>query len=232
MTGWFLAPYKGRLFSPRTRYCAMDDQTKQIQRGGGAWREAEIDGNRAIVRVRAADAVIASLGLLYRPLSETEARAAWTATRSKPAYDLATSRIVFTPTKVPTLGLDTLVRDVSDTAPSTTVTELLLASTAIGFGLGWRLPRGLCAWTAAHGIELDRWASLIAPFFNQRGAFPTITTVIDNFNRANEDPLGNGNWATSTTSEGPPSGEGNRLTRPSTKSTSMAHPISGRDRGV
>lgn len=61
-TAWFLCPYKEDLDpnNPR-RVCAMDDFTALITADGGAWRETEILGNRAIVKVRATPATLATI---------------------------------------------------------------------------------------------------------------------------------------------------------------------------
>ena len=56
---WFICPYKRKQGAARpTRYCAMDDFTAQIFGEGGKWSETEILGNRAIVKVRASDALL------------------------------------------------------------------------------------------------------------------------------------------------------------------------------
>jgi len=67
MIAWFIAPYKrlpnkvrnGRII-PR-RYCAMDDFTAQITADGGSWREIEVLGDKAIVKVSAAVSTIATI---------------------------------------------------------------------------------------------------------------------------------------------------------------------------
>lgn len=62
--GWYIVPYKRREagpwgVGPPARYCAMDDYTMQIiYTYDGAWAETEILGNRAIVKVRAPQAVL------------------------------------------------------------------------------------------------------------------------------------------------------------------------------
>ena len=58
--GWFLCPYQRRLAALHpTRYCAMDDFTSLIEADGGTWREAEVLGDRAMVKVRASAATLA-----------------------------------------------------------------------------------------------------------------------------------------------------------------------------
>ena len=82
--GLFIAPYKRRkdLENSRkkyVRYCAIDDFTSLIHADGGVWREIEIRGNRALVKVRAKASTLALLDaefkriptpVLSSPLSE------------------------------------------------------------------------------------------------------------------------------------------------------------------
>ncbi len=59
---WFICPYKRRLdHHMPARYCAMDDFTKQLRDAGGDWREVEILGDRAIVKVRGPSAALTSI---------------------------------------------------------------------------------------------------------------------------------------------------------------------------
>ena len=59
---WYICPYKRR---PSTgfpaRYCAMNDFTQQLNAAGGDWREVEILGDRAIVKVRGPSAALTSI---------------------------------------------------------------------------------------------------------------------------------------------------------------------------
>ena len=87
--GLFIAPYKRRkdLENSRkkyVRYCAIDDFTSLIHADGGVWREIEIRGNRALVKVRAKASTLALLDaefkripttVLSSPLSEIGAEA-------------------------------------------------------------------------------------------------------------------------------------------------------------
>lgn len=68
---WYIVPYKrnqGVGALQPGRYCAMDDNSKRISDSGGNWTETEILGNRAIVKVRASNAVLAVLNTEYRRL--------------------------------------------------------------------------------------------------------------------------------------------------------------------
>ncbi len=59
---WFLCPYKRRVNSHKlVRYCAMDDFTELIAADAGAWSEIEVLGDRAIVKVRATPATLATI---------------------------------------------------------------------------------------------------------------------------------------------------------------------------
>ena len=73
-TAWFLVPYRvdHRMNSPaRTLAFNNDELHHEITSVGGEWSEAEINGNQAIVRVRASSSMLATIGLVHRTLSET-----------------------------------------------------------------------------------------------------------------------------------------------------------------
>lgn len=54
-TAWFLVPYGTKELFPgrQVRTLAIDDYTPAIKAAGGDWAEAEVLGNKAIVKVRA-----------------------------------------------------------------------------------------------------------------------------------------------------------------------------------
>lgn len=58
---WFLCPYKLRSVFTNRRYCAMDDFTAQILADGGNWRETEVLGNAALVKVQASAATLSAI---------------------------------------------------------------------------------------------------------------------------------------------------------------------------
>lgn len=60
---WFVTTYKrrDRPWGQVGRYCAMDDYTVLIDADGGTWREVEILGQRAIVKVRASAATLQTI---------------------------------------------------------------------------------------------------------------------------------------------------------------------------
>jgi hypothetical protein len=66
---WYIAPYKRWERAPKsrpTRICAMDDYTDQIiKKDGGNWREVEILGNRAVVKVKAETTTLATLDSVF-----------------------------------------------------------------------------------------------------------------------------------------------------------------------
>lgn len=66
---WYIVPYKRKPFEAgKTRYCAIDDYTKQIFAEGGNWTETEILGNRAIVKVKAPVIILTVLNSKYKRL--------------------------------------------------------------------------------------------------------------------------------------------------------------------
>lgn len=63
---WYIVPYKIRADEAELiRYPAIDDYTRQIYANGGRWAETEILGDRCIVKVRAAAAVLTALDGIY-----------------------------------------------------------------------------------------------------------------------------------------------------------------------
>lgn len=72
--GWYIVPYKrfyDQYFVPGgrpCRYCEMDDYTSQMAEWGGTWTETEVLGDRAIVKVRARQAILDALDNRFRRL--------------------------------------------------------------------------------------------------------------------------------------------------------------------
>ena len=59
---WLVAPYDTRLrVNRKTRFVAVDTYTPAIVAAGGDWREAEIDGDRAVVAIDAPADIIAQI---------------------------------------------------------------------------------------------------------------------------------------------------------------------------
>lgn len=62
---WFLSPYKRRTDRPGiVRYCAVDDLSDLVAADDGAWSEAEVLGDHAIVKVRASAATLTAIAAL------------------------------------------------------------------------------------------------------------------------------------------------------------------------
>lgn len=69
MIAWYICPYKRDLTKPRvTRYCAMNDFNNQIVADGGMWSEAEVLGDRAIVKVNASNSTLTTLDAMFKRL--------------------------------------------------------------------------------------------------------------------------------------------------------------------
>lgn len=59
---WFICGYKTRPNRLFIRYCAMDDFTPQIRTDGGDWAESEVLGGYALVKVRANETTLTTIG--------------------------------------------------------------------------------------------------------------------------------------------------------------------------
>lgn len=61
--GWFFAPGKKRTNLARhSWYCAMDDFSSQVRAAGGDWYAIEVLGGDYIVKARATDALLTTIG--------------------------------------------------------------------------------------------------------------------------------------------------------------------------
>jgi hypothetical protein len=150
------------------RYCAMDDFTPEIFAAGGAW---ENQGDLALVR--APHRLLRVLP--FKKLSEPEA--------GRLCGD--------------SIGLGYLANKIQKDRPSSEMVQLYNLWAGVGFGQRWRLPRPLCGLLARKGIVPTPLWNLSRVLFDQAGAFPTLG-IIDDFNRANEDPVsGGGIWSSS-----------------------------------
>lgn len=66
---WFIVGYERvEILGGRGRRCAIDRYTDQLAKAGGDWREVEMLGNRALVKVRAPAAVLDQLATVFRRL--------------------------------------------------------------------------------------------------------------------------------------------------------------------
>lgn len=66
---WYIVPYEIKeQHGEKYRRVAICNYSKQIRDSGGAWTETEILGDRAIVKVRASDAILSALNTKYKRL--------------------------------------------------------------------------------------------------------------------------------------------------------------------
>lgn len=96
---WFMVPYN---FDPNAkphpiRWCAMDLHTETIKLAGGTWEEIEIEGNQAIVLVRAPKMIIDTLAAIFLKLDEKEMKKyrGKRLRRIPPRMDQMTKKLVF-----------------------------------------------------------------------------------------------------------------------------------------
>lgn len=74
MIAFYVVPYKRREHPVRViRYCAMDDHTATIRADGGTWSEVEIDGDRAVVKVRASRETLDVLATVFERVNRGQA---------------------------------------------------------------------------------------------------------------------------------------------------------------
>jgi hypothetical protein len=173
------------------RRLVLNDLRQEINECGGYWEEAEIEGDKALVRVRATQAVMNLIknNLPVTPISDP--LHVWTPTRVKAinrggeiAFD--SGQIHHTKT-IEQLQMDVLTDEESDdvkrfveqTIP--TIEEngyVRLISTP------WPHAAKLLSHFSALGFGLNRIST---------GTFPT-TGILDNFNRADEGPPPSASW--------------------------------------
>jgi len=103
---WYICPYKLRpekgIDGMPTRYCAMDDFTKVIMAEKGDWSEAEIEGDCAIVKVRASEDTIKLLDEEFqrlpadKPVEIRTLLGVSCTRRLDPEYDARTDKVTMT----------------------------------------------------------------------------------------------------------------------------------------
>ena len=180
---WYISPYKQPTDTIRpTRYCVIDDFSSIID----YWQETEIEGDQALVKVRAIDATLTELGKAFTPVSDP--RKIWTPTRTKPRN--ADGEIVLDGPKVATLDWHIIDKCVFDDAKYDDllrrVDDYILLAERDGYVkiIEVEPERSLILQRAGKlGFGLDK----ISP-----GTFPT-TGVLDTFDRADAATLG-ANW--------------------------------------
>ena len=178
------------------RRLAIDSATPDILAVDGDWTETEIDRNatlapngQAVVRVRATPSVIANLSLNWPLVADPSTL--WTTRRTVPRWD--GSQIAWGGSGNALCrdlaDLDRDVRDDQGHGEDLAVVDALVADAdRIGYrrlGMPWRDASRILRLCAKRGYGLNRIST---------GTFPT-TGILDNFNRADEDPLANGNWS-------------------------------------
>lgn len=190
MIGHYLVDYvvdDDRTMPGPGRVLPFDQATPAIEAAGGYWSEAEVDGDRAIVRCRAPENLLRELATSYRRIDDPAAH--WTPTRA--GLEQRRGEIASRPdVRHRNRRLASLEADVLDDAGADAlrrrVDRLTARADREGHVLLRDLPwheavRVLCM-AARRGYGLDRIST---------GTFPT-TGVLDNFNRA---AIGT-NWTT------------------------------------
>jgi hypothetical protein len=161
------------------RRLPINAETADIEAVGGEWSEIEINPSDSLVLVRATSSLQSRLGRLYQRI--TDPNSIWAPVR----VDIA-GRMQHTK------SLASLVEEVPDDIVAskrlTEVDSLITLADRDGYtkleGLSWPRAARLLVLCGKRGYGLDRIST---------GTFPT-TGILDNFNRANADPL-DGNWS-------------------------------------
>lgn len=186
-----LAPYEPLPFDlpGPARRVIVDQATPDILADRGYWEESEQPGNRALVRIRAAQSTLDRIvNALPVSLVSNPSRV-WQATRSRPIA--RGGELAFDSGRVSLCkSLADLRRDVltdqesgdlqrhADTLLQRLETEAYIRAS----GLDWAYASKLLGYLACHGAPLSRIST---------GTFPT-TGILDTGVRANENPLNDG----------------------------------------
>jgi hypothetical protein len=108
MNAWFLCPYKRDTKDRQlTRYCAMNDYNSLIyKQDRGSWSEAEVEGDRAIVKVNASANTITTLEGVFQRLpddmvSNFAAKTQYFKPPLRPRYDAASDTIILDGETIP-----------------------------------------------------------------------------------------------------------------------------------
>jgi hypothetical protein len=164
----------------------MDDLTPDIIMVDGDWSEIEIDGDKAIVRVRATNTVLnrIALGSDVAITRIDDPKLYWTPTRISPLTGLEVSR-------EPIENLVKYLLDDTEWGNLKAIAEALsIESTTKGYikiAKGdWRLTAQLLVLLGKAGFGLDKIST---------GTFPT-TGILDTFDRADSSTDMGGSWTT------------------------------------
>lgn len=192
MLAYFLAPYEVVTVGVphATRRCILDGFTRDIAADRGYWEEAEIDGNQALVSVRASAATLARIRTELPVTSIADLTNVWTPTRALPIMRSGELRFDSgrtAPCKtLAQLDRDVLTDDASDALQrhaDAIIQQLATVPYVKLVGSPWSDACKLLGYLASLGYGLDRVST---------GTFPTVTTVIDSGVRTTENPLSNG----------------------------------------
>jgi hypothetical protein len=165
------------------RVCAIDKFTPEIQSINGDWTETQFNNHEAVVLVRGNNKLLNQLGKLYKSLSETEARKLCVEDRLSYKWNFSKHKFDLVPNKVlKNRQLEHVHKSLPKNPLSKELLSLIGIWSAVGFGQGWRLPYHEVIRGAMSGLP-PLWGN----------AFP-ISSVLDNFNRANEGPPPSSNW--------------------------------------
>lgn len=170
--GYFISPYVTDASTERVRRAlAFQQASADVDADSGYWAESEQPDDQAIVRVRASDATLTSLGKSFQPVAAPEK--IWLPLKdrwNKP--------------------LDVLAWEVMDDAGHdllrSEVDALIAKADQQGYvrldGVAWADAAPILAMLGAKGYPLNRVST---------GTFPT-TGIISSFTGADEDPLSEG----------------------------------------
>jgi hypothetical protein len=193
MLTYFKVPYEiaektdGRLY----RRIPVDNYSEEIFAAGGFWEEAEINGSQAIVRVRAPLVTVNRIKNNLPVTQLADPTLEWTPTRVAPidrggevAFDSGESFATKTLTQ---LSLDVL-SDQESGELQRIAAQLMRRADQEGYvklvGYSWEFATKILSYLSANGYPLNRIST---------GTFPT-SSVIDDFNRANEGPPPSSSW--------------------------------------
>lgn len=183
---WLVVPFKWRTLGPHDiRYCAIADFAKEIRQADGDYKFAEIDDDKAIVRMRISDSLKSQIlaNSDVQTLETDRPQDYWTPTRI--------STITGETMPVKSLGdLNKYLLGEKEWSDLKYLAESLMVKSDIeGYQRidrgDWKLTVQLLILLGRAGYGLNKIST---------GTFPT-TSVLDNFDRANANNLG-ANWST------------------------------------
>lgn len=183
--GWFIVPYKWGTEGAKTiRYSALADFSKDIKIDDGDWTDIEIDDDKSIAIVRASNSTLTKIGkgsdVAITPIDDP-----------KPYWK---------PTRISTInGVEYENRTLEDVnayffddqgwgnfkaLAETIAGEYNTKQSYLKIAKGeWRVTAQLLVLLSKAGYTLDKIST---------GTFPTVSTVLDDFNRANATTVGAG----------------------------------------